>query len=321
MTVPIDEDLATAASQSGDGGPQEFDEAAVKEAIRDFGAQFGPDVLQSTRALYRPGANGLAWSQRRVLKDLEYGPAERNRLDFFPADRSGAPVLLFLHGGGFVGGDKSGDPVFYSNVGRFFAQHGFNAALANYRLAPAAHWPSGIEDVAAVIDWIAQHALGFGADPGRIVLVGQSAGAAHIANYLFNEDARSIKDTICGAELMSGFYRAKTSMVAGARAYFGDQDAQWVVRSPATHVRRPHPPIMLSVAEFDPAEIAEQTLDLAAVLNEVDGQPPQLIWFGGHNHVSTVHGLGLGTDEVGQALLDFASRVTRSSEPGSTAGS
>src|SRR3546814_12572333 len=102
-----------------------------------MGARLGPDVLQTTRELFRPAVEALDWAGRPVIADIAYGSEERHRLDVYPHDKANAPVLLFLHGGGFVGGDKSGDPLFYGNVGRYFATHGFLTILANYRLAPA----------------------------------------------------------------------------------------------------------------------------------------------------------------------------------------
>lgn len=289
-----------------------FDEAAIAGELRNMGPRFDPEILQRTRALYRSAVERLPWSDRPAVVDVAYGPAERHRLDVYPSDRSDAPVVLFLHGGGFIGGDKSGDPVFYGNVGRYFAAHGFLVVVANYRLAPASAWPSGIEDVAAMIEWIGRHAAEHGGDGARIILVGQSAGAAHAAGYLFNAGpfAASAR-AVCGAALMSGFYRAKAPLVGGPLSYFGDDEARWQDRSPAAHIMTSHPPLLLSVAELDPAPIADQTLDFAAALNAADGQPPRLLWFEGHNHVSTVHGLGLGSDVVGRALRAFAEQVGR----------
>ena len=286
-----------------------FDEAATEAALRTIGAQFDPKVLAQTRELYRAAVTALPWAGRPVVEDLAYGPAERNRLDVYPTDAANAPVLLFVHGGGFVGGDKRGDPLFYGNVGRYFAAHGYLAVLANYRLAPDATWPSGNEDIAAILSWIGINAAEHGGDPERIVIIGQSAGAAHVTGYLFDPRWKGYANrSVRAAALLSGFYRAKEPMLAGPRLYVGEDQAAWPDRSPATHVGPDHPPLLLSVAELDPAQIADQTLDLAAALNGVDGRPPELHWFAGHNHVSTVHGLGLGTDRVGQTLRAFANK-------------
>lgn len=286
-----------------------FDEVAIEIELRRLGARFDPDVLTATRELYRAATETLPWADRRMVEDLVYGPAPRNCIDVYPADSANAPVLLFLHGGGFVGGDKRSDPIFYGNVGRYFAAHGFLTILANYRLAPQATWPSGNEDVAAIMTWIEHNAHNHGGDPGRIIVIGQSAGAAHVAGYLFDPrwEGRS-NASIRAAALLSGFYHAKEPMLGGPRLYVGHNKKNWPDRSPVTHVRAGHPPLLLSVAELDPAQIADQTFDLASALNVADGSPPEVHWFAGHNHVSTVHGLGLGRDSVGTTLRAFAER-------------
>ena len=286
-----------------------FNEAEIEAELRHIGPRFDPTVLAQTRELYRAATAALPWAARPVVEDLTYGPAARHRLDLYPADTAKAPVLLFVHGGGFVGGDKRGDPLFYGNVGRYFAAHGHLAILANYRLAPDATWPSGNEDVAAILSWIQHNAADHGGDPERIVIVGQSAGAAHVAGYLFDPRWKGFENnSVCAAALLSGFYRAKEPILAGPRLYVGDDEANWPDRSPAAHAGPIHPPLLLSVAELDPAQIADQTLDLAVALNAADGHPPELHWFAGHNHVSTVHGLGLGRDKVGETLRAFAAR-------------
>lgn len=286
-----------------------FDERAIEAQLREIGAQFDPSVLARTRELYRAATKALPWASRPVLQDLSYGPHPRNRLDLYPADAGNAPVILFLHGGGFVGGDKRGDETFYANVGLYFAAHGYLTVLANYRLAPDSVWPCGTEDLAAVMAWIESHAADHGGDPRRVVAIGQSAGAAHLAGYLFDRRWNGREnESLRAVALLSGFYRAKEPLLGGPRLYFGEDARNWPDRSPTSHVDSAHPPLMLSVAELDPAPIADQTLDLAAALNAADGRPPELHWFAGHNHVSTVHGLGLGRDAVGSMLRAFAAR-------------
>lgn len=286
-----------------------FNAAAIEAELRRIGPRFDPDVLKATRELYRAATGSLPWAGRSAVYDLPYGPAERQCLDLYPTDEASAPVLVFLHGGGFVAGDKRGDALFYGNVGRYFAANGFLAVIANYRLAPGSVWPSGNEDVAAMVAWIEDHAADYGGDSRCVVLVGQSAGAAHVAGYLFDPRAGGRSNrSIRAAALMSGFYRAKRPILDGPRLYVGNNEAAWPDRSPAAHVAAAHPPLLLSIAEFDPAPIADQTFDLASALNFADGRPPELHWFEGHNHVSTVHGLGVGSDTVGRALRKFAER-------------
>lgn len=259
--------------------------------------RFDEQVLLRTRSLYQPLAEALPFARRPVTSDIEYGPDPRHRLDLYPADAEEAPTLLFLPGGGFVGGDKAEAAPFYGNVGRFFASHGYRAIVANYRLAPTHTWPAGSEDVARILDWL-------GETP-QLHLLGQSTGASHLATYLLHPRHAAHRDEkrIRSVALMSGFYRPELAMPPGAKLYFGNDD--WPARSLTGGA--PHPRLLLSIAELDPPAIASQTLDLASSLSRADGRAPELAWFRGHNHVSTVHSLGIGADVVGQTLLRFFS--------------
>lgn len=282
----------------------EEDQQRFDAALAAMGARFDPEILADTRALYRSAVAATDWTTRSAISDLAYGVHPRHRLDLFPTDRSNAPILLFVHGGGFVGGDKAGDPLFYGNVGRYFASHGYLAVTMNYRLAPDALWPAGAEDVAAAIDWLRVHGRSHGGDPDRLVVLGQSAGASHVASMLF--DARFQKPApIRAVALMSGFYLAHEPLTGGPRLYFGDEADRWEQMSPAAHVTKSGPPLLISVAEYDPAPIAEQSLLLAQALTRVRGAAPRLHWLERNNHVSPVHGLGMGKDEPGKLLRAF----------------
>ena len=121
-----------------------------------------------------------------ITRDHQYGPDARNRLDIL---RKGiprsAPVLVYVHGGGFVMGDKTsaGSP-FYDNIGQWAAQQGYIGVTMTYRLAPAHHWPCGPEDMALAVRWLRANIAAHGGDPEKIFLLGQSAGAVHVAAYI-----------------------------------------------------------------------------------------------------------------------------------------
>ncbi len=64
-------------------------------------------------------------------------------------------MLVFVHGGGFVMGDKSSaETPFYDNIGTYAAQQGMIGVTVTYRLAPANQWPSGPEDMALIVGWL-----------------------------------------------------------------------------------------------------------------------------------------------------------------------
>src|SRR5215469_8045994 len=86
----------------------------LKRRIAEMGPHFDPAILQETRALYQPLLPNASGSVK-VWQDVPYAPGERQCLDVYAqAGAAGSPVLLYVPGGGFVGGDKRDDDGFYA---------------------------------------------------------------------------------------------------------------------------------------------------------------------------------------------------------------
>ncbi|VTU13209.1 Carboxylesterase NlhH [Variovorax sp. SRS16] len=279
---------------------------AIRREIAKFGARFDESLNKATRSLYEPHLDRA--NARTETLDLAYGPHERNRLDLFSDGGVDLPIVLFVHGGGFIAGDKRSTDHFYANVGRYLAAKGFLCATMNYRLASTDGWPAGSEDVAAAVKWLSGNAGSHGGDSSRIGLLGQSAGCCHVAGYLFDPQSSSIASThVSASALLSGYYVVKPPLSPGQQAYFGTDASRFVERSPATHVASNAVPVLLSLAEFDPPQIAQQTLEFAAALTASRGACPAMHWLAGHNHVSSALSLGTVDREVGNLLTGFFS--------------
>jgi acetyl esterase/lipase len=281
--------------------------AATEDFTRQvgaLGAKFDADVLAATRAIYRPHLALAQAGEERA--DLAYGSHARHRLDVYRPQGEARAIVVFVHGGGFVAGDKNGDGVFYRNVGRWLARKGLAAVLPNYRLAPDHPWPAGAVDVQAVLQWVQDNRAAFGPGPLPVVVWGQSAGASHVASWLFDDAARggSAAD-VAAVMMMSGFYKAEAPLPAGPRAYFGEDAAHYARRSPLSHVKPVPLPLWLGVAEFDPGWIAQQTYALARAITQAQGRSPDFHFFRGHNHVSTVQSLGSPQQDAGLEVLRF----------------
>ena len=269
-----------------------------------MGSRFNEEILAQTIALYEPYVEA-APSTQAVEHDLAFGSHSRNVLDFYPCERP-SPILLYVHGGGFVGGGKHINAKFYSNLGKYFADRGFATALMNYRLAPEFAWPQAAVDIAKAVDWLQENR----AQNQRIYIIGQSAGACHLATYLTGEDFHAhAARHISGAVLMSGFYDARGSMSPGARSYFGDNTLQCEERSPILSTSRIKTPCLLTLAQYDPAGMALQTLALASQLTQTLQTSPPLIWLKDHNHVSTVLSIGSPQDDVGELITRFIKEI------------
>jgi acetyl esterase/lipase len=284
--------------------------AAIERQIRALGAQFDPEVLAATRAIYRPHLDLSEAAEERA--DESYGPHARHRLDVYRPAGDCRAIVVFVHGGGFVAGDKNGDGVFYRNIGRWLTRQGFAAVLPNYRLAPADAWPAGAVDVQAVLHWVDSQRELFGAGDLPLLLWGQSAGASHVASGLFDDAARgSTASGVDAVMLMSGFYAPEAPLPAGPRAYFGEDASRYAQRAPLTHVRALALPLWLGVAELDPGWIAQQTYAMARALTLANGRSPDFHFFRGHNHVSTVQSLGSPQHDAGAEVLRFMRTVIR----------
>ena len=103
---------------------------------------------------------------RPLLADL-YLPVEAARP---------VPVIIFLHAGGWRGGDRRFGP----DLGRFYTERGFAMVSVEYRLSGEAVFPAAVHDVKAAIRWVRSAAEVYGFDPARIGLWGLSAGG-HLA--------------------------------------------------------------------------------------------------------------------------------------------
>lgn len=304
------------------------DEAArVAAEIRRMGPLFNEEVLRATYALYVPLQRRAPRDGVSVERDIAYGEDARHRLDVFKPEKplSGAPVVAYFHGGGYIAGERSPVPgLIYDNVPRFFARHGMVGVNATYRLAPAHKWPSGGEDVGRVVRWLRGNAVRYGGDPERIFLLGQSAGATHIATWTFMESVHGAEGPrVAGAMLVSGVYAAQHpdyGMEAprpNQVAYYGDDLLKWPAMAPFAHLKADAPPVLMTVSEYEPYYFQWPSLALAASILKRSRRMPRFLTLPDHNHVSPALQIGCEIDTLGDALREFIAGKPSSRRPSS----
>ncbi|HEY8579835.1 MAG TPA: alpha/beta hydrolase [Beijerinckiaceae bacterium] len=277
----------------------------IRAAIPPLGLNAAPENSATVRKLYAPMLQGVM-DGVEARYDAAYGGHPRQTLDVYWKSGGGAkPIFVYIPGGGFVGGDKRADPVFYANIGACVAHAGMVGVVANYRLAPEFKWPSAAQDIDAAVRWVADHAGEFGGDPARMVIMGHSAGAAHVATYLFDPDIRG-QDRMRGGLLSSGLYEVRKGETRdNVLAYFGTDESQFERRSALAYVAQSKLPIAISVAEYDPINLVTPGFDLAKALCARDGKCPPIRRMDGHNHFSTVASMGTKDDDFARVVLDF----------------
>lgn len=191
----------------------------------------------------------FAFSRRGVdvVRDVAYGDhGARNQLDIYrPAGATAAsslPVVLFVHGGAWVIGNKQqqGKPLLLH-----LARRGYVGVSTNYRLAPRHRWPAQIVDVKRAVAWVHEHIAEFGGDPSFVAVAGASAGG-HLAALA----ALTPGDPT----LQPGFENADTSVDACIPIYAPfDLTDQAGLRGRAALRRFLEPLVMPSKMKVDPA--------------------------------------------------------------------
>lgn len=133
--------------------------------------------------------------------DLAFGDHPKQRLDLYlPRDATtDAPVLLFLHGGGF----QEGDRAHYGFIAEPFAAHGVITAIASYRLASDGfHYPAPLDDARDALAWLHEHAAEYGGSGNVLYVAGHSAGAILAADL--GADRSWLEDKGLPAEALKG---------------------------------------------------------------------------------------------------------------------
>lgn len=165
-----------------------------------------------------------------VRRDLAYADTDnpRQRLDlYFPKTRKSQaplPVIVFIHGGGWQGGDKSSGQ---GNLLRFIRGGDYAGISVGYRLTDEARWPAQIHDCKAAIRWIKAHAPELRLDPARIAVWGTSAGGHLVSMLGTSGDVKELEGTL-------GRHLDRDSRVACVVNYFGPEDFLTMVRQPST---------------------------------------------------------------------------------------
>jgi acetyl esterase/lipase len=281
----------------------------LRTRIAALGCDLTMEMMGATQVLFAERFAGFDPAVQ-VTRDLEYGSHERHRLDIFrKAGTAGAPVLVYVHGGGFVMGDKRGreGSPFYDNVGDFAARSGMVGVTITYRLAPGSTWPAGPEDLAAVVAWLRDNIAEHGGDSERIVLMGSSAGAVHVASYVAHPRFHAAANGgVAGAVLLSCIYDVAAAHANQFhKAYYGEDTAAYPPCSTAEGLIASTVPLLMTVSEFDIPDFQKQAAALVADWGRARGGYAPMLYLPGHNHISPAQSLGSSEDALARELLDF----------------
>lgn len=262
-------------------------------------AQFSPrpsvmaiDLLFRTSSVGKVDEKHAAEADKESTgrTDLAYGDGDDETLDVWtPRDRGSdpLPVIVWVHGGGWVGGDKSDIAPYL----KLLAAKGYAAVGIDYSLGPDTHYPVPLRQTDKAIVWLEKNADDLGLDTDRIVLAGDSAGAQIAAQYVaMLGDADYAKevgvepsiapDQVVGALLHSGPYDPRKALKASGVmgwfvrtvgwAYLGTKDfddPRVEQASVTSHLTEGFPSTLVTGGDDDP--LTAQGKEFAAKLKDL----------------------------------------------------
>ena len=232
------------------------------------------------------------------------------RLDLYaPADAKNLPCLVWLHGGGLTGGSKADAGV--AALCRALAGDGMLVANVEYRLSPKVKYPAYIEDSAAAVAWVKQHAVEHGGDPARIFVGGHSAGG--YLTGMLALDAHYLRAVGIDAAELAGFIPVSGQMMTHytVRKERGLPETTIVAdeAAPIYHVRRDTPPWLILYADHDAPLRAEENRYFTAALQQTGNPGVTSHEITGRDHGTIAEWIAHPHDPAREQIVAFVHRV------------
>ncbi|MBN2452471.1 MAG: alpha/beta hydrolase [Lentisphaeria bacterium] len=276
-----------------------------------------------------------------LRQDLDYlEPGRAEKLDLYlPAERPAgtrSPAIVFIHGGGWSGGDKAEYRSF--NYGTGLAKAGYVMVSVNYWLGREGRWPRNLHDCKNAVRYLRVHADDLGVDPEHIGVIGGSAGGHLALMVAYTTDVAGLEPEIpypgvssrvnCVVNLYgitNLLTRQKTDAngkptgvpaPSGLLSVSREQDpALWRFVSPVNHVQQATPPTLTMHGLMDSTVDCEQARELAAKLDE-HGVENQLVLIEGIGHTFNLDTWGRKPlpPEARPTVLGFLERHLRPAE-------
>lgn len=263
-------------------------------------------MLRAAEAADTPGVGSRsqgALVSGPVHRDVEYGQAagERLLLDVHEPRGGGTfPVAIYVHGGGWTGGDKANSAD--APALAVLSDAGFAIFSINYRLAPQHRWPACIDDVQTAIRWVKANAARYKGDPARVALVGYSAGGqlACFAATVVDDSVRV--QAVVGWAPLTDFVQelpkrgnilgtAQRGLLNRPQELTPESIALLKALSPINHLRPGLPPFLLLHGDADRSVPYEQSIAFQAKLREMGVRCDLITVSGGPHRITDWSGL------------------------------
>jgi arylformamidase len=281
----------------------DYDQAALDAAYNQ--AAYAPNREQ---VLARQATNSAAARAHIGLPErVAYGDGAIERLDIYRTRRADepAPIFVFIHGGAW----RAGRAENFAAPAEMFL-----AAGAHY-VVPDFAWVQEVggrltvlaDQIRRAIAWVWRNAAGFGGDPSRLYVGGQSSGGHLAAVTLttnwpgrFGLPADIIKGGLC----VSGMYDLAPVRLSARSAYVDFDDETVEQLSPIRHLDRLHAPLVVAYGTLETPEFQRQNREFASAVAAA-GKPVQLLVGEHYNHFELPETLANPYGLLGRAALEL----------------
>jgi arylformamidase len=242
----------------------DYDQAALDRAYDQ--PSWAPNMQEviARRAAAGDAVRARLGAPRRIV----YGPSPVEQLDVFTTPRPDAPVMVFLHGGAWRGGDARSQAF----AAEMFVSAGAHFVAPDFALVMDVGLDGMVTQVRRAVAWVAANAASFGGDPRRIVVGGHSSGGHLAANVLITDWAKDYglpADLLKGGLCMSGMYDLKPVRLSARSSYVKFDDHLEHALSPIRHLARVRCPVVVAYGERDSPEFQRQSREWAEALRAV----------------------------------------------------
>jgi len=269
-----------------------MDKAAIDAAYNNSAAIGGMEARDRFIAAVTAQTKALD-AKAKPQRDLAYGSAPRQRLDFYAGGKPGAPTLAFIHGGYWRSTDKEN----WGFVAAGPLAHGINVANIEYTLAPANRIDGIVAEVRQALAWLRANLARLGGDPEKLYVSGHSAGG-HLTAMMIGEPG------IKGALPISGVFDMAPMRLSSMNADFRLDELEEKRTSPMLNLPAAAPPMIVAVGGGELPEFLRQSRDYAAAWT-AKGLRGRLLEVGAYNHFTVLEELAHPEGALTRAVQDL----------------
>ena len=251
-------------------------------------------------------AKKRAEQARRVRETVKswlgvpYGSSPREKLDIYPADQPGGPVLIYIHGGYWRSGSKEDN----CNFVPVFTERGASVVLVEYDLCPSVTISDIVRQTRSAIGWVYRNILRYSGNPSKIYISGHSAGGHLTAMALAHNWASEglPRDLIKGAVATSGVYDLDMVMRISVQEQVKLTPELAKENSPFEHPPLPICPVIVAVGGAEPQGWQQMSEDFFKLCQK-RGLECEYLTVPGANHYTMSEHLADAESPLAQAML------------------